>query len=71
MVYLRSEVHVKTWLDANGYEFGATFPATTMNALAKRWWSLRLDLDWRPRPLEESQSILDEVGLTGGFWQLG
>ena len=70
MVYLRSEEHLKRWLNANGYESGASFAATTMNALARRWWSSRLDRDWRPRPVEESQAILDEVGLVGDFWQL-
>jgi hypothetical protein len=70
MVYLRSEEHVHRWLDENGYKPGVTFPATTMNALAQRWWRTRLDPDWRPRSLEESQAILTGVGLTGPFWQL-
>ena len=70
MVYLRSEEHLRRWLEETGYEPGATFPATTMNELAKRWWSTRLDADWRPRPVEESQAILDDVGLVGEFWRL-
>jgi len=70
MVYLRSEEHVQRWLEANGYEAGATFPATTLNELATRWWSSRLDPDWRPRTVEESQAILDGLGLVGEFWRL-
>jgi hypothetical protein len=70
MVFLRSEEHVERWLAETGYEPGATFGATTLNELARRWWSGRLDPAWRPRPVEESQAILDDVGLSGDFWQL-
>jgi len=38
--------------------------------LAFAWWSDRLDPDWRPRTRDESQAILERVGLTGEFWQL-
>jgi hypothetical protein len=70
MVFLRSEEHLRRWLDANGWEPGASFPATKLNELAGRWWSTRLDPDWRPRPLTESQAILGELALTGEFWEL-
>ena len=70
MVYLRSEEHLQRWLEETEYVPGATFPATTMNELAKRWWSARLDPDWRPRTVDESQAILDDVGLVGDFWRL-
>jgi hypothetical protein len=70
MVFLRSEEHLARWLDANGWEPGATLPAAQMNELARRWWWTRLDPDWRPRPGVESQAILDELGLTGDFWRL-
>jgi hypothetical protein len=71
MVYLRSEEHLARWLTANAWEPGASMSAATMNELARRWWGTRLDPGWRPRPVEESQAILDSVGLTGGFWRLG
>jgi hypothetical protein len=70
MVYLRSEEHLERWLSATGYESGATFSAAKLNELAQRWWGSRLDPDWRPRPLEESQPILEDLGLTGDFWRL-
>ena len=70
MVYLRSEEHLHRWLEKTGFELGATFPATTMNTLARRWWRSRLDSDWQPRPVDESQAILDEIGLSGDFWRL-
>jgi hypothetical protein len=43
----------------------------TLKRLARRWYGDRLDPDWRPRTREQSQAILDEVGLTGPFWRLG
>ena len=70
MVFLRSEEHLERWLEANGWQPGATLSATKLNELARRWWWTRLDPDWRPRPAAESQAILDELGLTGPFWQL-
>lgn len=61
---------MRRWLDANGWEAGATIPAATMNELARAWWTTRLDPGWRPRTTEESQAILEDVGLTGDFWAL-
>jgi hypothetical protein len=70
MVFLRSEEHLTRWLDANGWEPGATLSVETTNELARRWWWTRLDPDWRPRTQDESQAILDGLGLTGEFWRL-
>jgi hypothetical protein len=70
MVFLRSEEHLERWLTANGWEPGASMSASKLNELARRWWWTRLDPDWQPRSPDESQAILDELGLTGAFWQL-
>ena len=70
MVFLRSEEHLERWLAGSGWEPGASLTAVKLNELARRWWSTRLDADWRPRPPRESQAILDDLGLTGEFWQL-
>jgi len=70
MVYLRSEEHRERWLAATGYEPGVSFAASTLHVLAQRWWGSRLDPGWRPRTTEESQAILDGVGLAGPFWRL-
>jgi hypothetical protein len=61
---------LERWLADRGWEPGATLTAMQMNHLARAWWSSRLDPDWRPRTLEESQAILDDLGLTGEFWRL-
>ena len=70
MVYLRSEDHLRRWLEANGWEAGATLDAPTMNDLSQAWWRTRLEPGWQPRAADESQAILDGVGLTGEFWSL-
>jgi hypothetical protein len=70
MVFLRSEEHLERWLGANGWEPGATVPAPQMNELAQAWWWSRLDPGWRPRSMEESQALLEHVGLKGAFWAL-
>ncbi len=70
MVFLRSEEHLARWLGDNGWDAGATVPAPQMNELARLWWWSRLDPDWRPRAVEESQALLQTVGLTDDFWSL-
>ena len=59
---------MKRWL--GGREPGATIGAVKTCELAFAWWSDRLDPDWRPRPRDESQAILDALGLVGEFWRL-
>ena len=38
--------------------------------VARKWYENRFDPEWQPRPVEDSQAILDAAGLTGAFWQL-
>ena len=45
-------------------------PLQQLAELARRWYGDRLDPGWRPRSRDESQAILDAVGLTGEFWRL-
>jgi hypothetical protein len=52
-------------------EGGAAVPLAVLAALARDWYGDRLDPDWRPRSLEDSQRILERHGLTGEFWRLG
>jgi hypothetical protein len=70
MVFLRSEEHLGRWLAANGWEPGESLTASLLNELARAWWWTRLDPAWRPRAVDDSEAILSDLGLTGGFWQL-
>jgi hypothetical protein len=49
---------------------GALVGLPTLRRLARRWYGDRLDPDWRPRTRDQSQAILEAVGLTGEFWRL-
>ena len=49
---------------------GELVDLATLKRLARRWYGDRLDPAWRPRTRDESQAILDEVGLTSAFWRL-
>ncbi len=49
---------------------GAAVPIPQLAELARRWYGDRLDPGWRPRTREQSQRILDDVGLRGDFWRL-
>ena len=69
MLLFRSEGHLETWLA--GRPPGATIPITKLAELADAWWHDRLARDWRPRTREQNQRILDDLGLTGPFWNLG
>jgi hypothetical protein len=70
MRLFRSEEHLARWLKENRYAPGRTLTAGKLSELAHAWWGNRLAPDWRPRASEESQAILDRLGLTGEFWQL-
>jgi hypothetical protein len=63
MLLFRSEEEI-------GSPRGGTMTIAQLHELARRWYGNRLDPDWRPRSVEESQAILAAVGLTSEFWQL-
>jgi hypothetical protein len=69
MLLFRSEDHVAAWLA--GRQPGTTIPISKLAELAEAWWGDRLDPDWRPRTRAENQAILDRLGLTDPFWDLG
>jgi hypothetical protein len=70
MNLFRSEEHIRRHNERRGLEPGATITARKLWELAQAWWGTRLAPDWRPRSRDESQAILDGLGLTGPFWQL-
>jgi hypothetical protein len=68
MLVFRSEAHVNAWLA--GRPAGATISISKLAELASAWWSDRLAPDWQSHTRAQNQAILDQVGLTGEFWQL-
>ena len=69
MNLFRSEEHLARWL--GGRRSCATTTAAKLSELAHAWWSDRVSPDWVPRTREQNQAILDRLGLTGPFWELG
>jgi hypothetical protein len=61
---------VDLWLDQTRYDKGVVLPVETVWRLAKAWYVDPRKSDWRPRTREESQSVLESVGLTDPFWAL-
>ena len=49
---------------------GGVMTVAQLHELATRWYGDRLDPDWRPRTVQQSQAILDAVGLRDPFWRL-
>jgi hypothetical protein len=70
MLLFRSEEDVAEWCRANGREAGAVVPIPVLQELARRWYGDRLDPNWLPRSRDDSQALLDAVGLSGPFWRL-
>lgn len=70
MVFLRSEDHLQRWLDANGWEPGATLTASKMNDLARRRYWTKLDPGWLPPTQEDFETLLEALELGGDFWAL-
>jgi hypothetical protein len=54
-------------IDVDG---GARVPVEQLEALARDWYGDRMDPDWRPRTVGQSQEVLARHGLTGPFWNL-
>jgi hypothetical protein len=71
MLLFRSEEEVARWCSRQRLRPGAVVSLDALWRLAKAWYGDRLDPAWRPRSREQSQAILDAVGLTGPFWRLG
>ena len=63
MLLFRSEEEI-------GEPRGGVMTTARLDDLARRWYGDRLDPEWRPRTVQQSQAILGSVGLTGAFWRL-
>jgi hypothetical protein len=70
MRLFRSEEEIDDWCARNGRQRGAVLPLDVLQRLGRRWYGDRLDPAWRPRSRDESQAILDGLGLSGRFWRL-
>ena len=51
-------------------EGGALIGVRRLWDLASVWYGDRMDPEWTPRPRDESQRLLADVGLDDPFWDL-
>ena len=70
MLLFRSEDHIESWRTERSLERGASMTLKQQWELARRWYSNRLDPDWRRRSPDEAQRVLAECGLSDPFWKL-
>lgn len=70
MSLFRSEEHVHRWSRDTGTPKGAVVSLARVWQLAKAWYVDPRSADWRPRTRDESQAVINSVGLTGDFWEL-
>ena len=70
MLLFRSEHHVDRWCEQWNRPRGGMMSLATCWRLAKEWYADRLSANWRPKTLDQAQSALTRLGLTGEFWQL-
>ena len=61
---------MRRWARGERCETGAVVPVDTVWQLADAWYADRLQADWRRLTPEETEALLDRVGLRGAFWRL-
>ncbi len=71
MLLFRSEEHVDRWCRQWHQPRGATLTPQTAWQLAHAWFSSdRRDPGWRRRTVEETEALLESLGLTSAYWRL-
>ena len=71
MLLFRSEEHVVRWTMQWGMPRGGLLTLDQASRLARAWYGPdRRDGSWRRPTLEEAESLLESLGVTGPFWTL-
>jgi hypothetical protein len=70
MLLFRSEAHVDRWCQARDLPRGGILTPEQGWQLARGWYGDKVNPEWRRHTLEETESLLEGVGLTGPFWSL-
>ena len=58
------------WCEEHGVARGAVVTLAQCWELSKKWYVDRLNPEWRPKTIEEMESIFSSVGLEGPFWDV-
>lgn len=70
MLLFRDEEHVDRWCQARELARGALVSPEQAWRLAYGWYGNKLKPDWRRHTVDEAESLLSSIGLTGAFWSL-
>lgn len=70
MLLFRDEEHVDRWCEARELAPGATISPEQAWRLARGWYKDKVKPHWRRHTLEETEQLLDSIGLGGPFWSL-
>jgi hypothetical protein len=70
MLLFRDEEHVDRWCEARDLRRGAVITPDQTWRLARDWYKNKVTPDWRRHTLEETETLLASLGLTGAFWNL-
>ena len=70
MLLFRDEEHIDRWSTSRDLARGGVLTPEQGWRLAYAWYKDKLKPDWRRAPLEETEALLADLGLTGDFWRL-
>ena len=70
MLLFRDEEHVDQWCGVRDLSRGAIITPDQTWRLASGWYKDKVKADWRRHTLEETEALLESIGLTGPFWNL-
>ncbi|MGI9078710.1 MAG: hypothetical protein ACR2G6_15480 [Gemmatimonadaceae bacterium] len=70
MLLFRDEEHVDRWCEPRDLARGAVMTPQQAWRLAYGWYKDKVKPEWRRHTVEETESLLGSVGLTGEFWKL-
>jgi hypothetical protein len=70
MLLFRDEEHIDRWCAHWSQPRGATLTIENVWRLAQRWYSNKMNPDWRRFTPDEAQGVLTGLELTGPFWSL-
>ena len=70
MLLFRGEEHIDRWCSQWGQQRGAILTIEQAWRLAEAWYGSKMSQDWRRASLEETESLLEGLGLRGPFWRL-
>jgi hypothetical protein len=70
MLLFRDEAHIERWRAQWTQPRGGTLSLDQAWQLAQGWYGRKLAPGWRRATLDEAETLLARLGLTGEFWGL-